>query len=396
MRRLLTLAVGMLVCAVAAAPAPAGTRLIVGAAEDDAKQLDPAVAKAKMDLAKLAGLDAIRVTALWNPGVRTLDGPDLQALSNAAFAAQLDGIRLFVSIYPSRPRAAPITSKARADFAAYATSVARELPTVRDFIIGNEPNLNTFWMPQFTRRGTDAAAPAYEAVLAETYDALESVDPGITVIGGSVSPRGQDDPRSRRPTHSPTAFIRHLGDVYRASGRARPIMDAFSFHPYLESSRLPPTFRHPLSTSISLNDYDKLVALLGQAFDGTAQPGTTLPVVYDEFGVQSRIGSRKVRHYTNRGAPAARDAVSEALQAAYYRRALELAACQPTVTGLLFFHVSDEHDMRAWQSGLYYADDTPKSSLAPVRDAVVAAETGTLVSECTGGTTWPGPAPERR
>ena len=159
--------------------------------------------------------------------------------------------------------------------------------------------------------------------------------------------------------------------------------DAFSFHPYLESSRLPPTFRHPLSTSISLNDYDKLVALLGQAFDGTAQPGTTLPVVYDEFGVQSRIGSRKVRHYTNRGAPAARDAVSEALQAAYYRRALELAACQPTVTGLLFFHVSDEHDMRAWQSGLYYADDGPKSSLQPTKLALDESRRG-VVTHCDG------------
>src|SRR5205814_2402985 len=47
--------------------------------------------------------------------------------------------------------------------------------------------------------------------------------------------------------------------------------------------------------------------------------------------------------------------------------AIELASCQPTVEALLLFHVSDELDLAAWQSGVYYADDTPKSSLTPVR-----------------------------
>jgi hypothetical protein len=48
------------------------------------------------------------------------------------------------------------------------------------------------------------------------------------------------------------------------------------------------------------------------------------------------------------------------------------------VIGLLFFHVTDESDLAAWQSGLYYADDTPKTSLAPVRKAVQLAGSGKL------------------
>ena len=80
--------------------------------------------------------------------------------------------------------------------------------------------------------------------------------------------------------------------------------------------------------------------------------------------------------------PSAGDAVDEATQARYYRGALELAACQPNVVGLLFFHVSDESDLGRWQSGVYYADDTPKTSLAPVAAAAAAARAGTLVARC--------------
>jgi hypothetical protein len=50
--------------------------------------------------------------------------------------------------------------------------------------------------------------------------------------------------------------------------------------------------------------------------------------------------------------------------------------------GLLFFHVTDEQNMAAWQSGLFYADDTPKSSLPAVRAAVESAIDGSLV-DCT-------------
>jgi len=66
------------------------------------------------------------------------------------------------------------------------------------------------------------------------------------------------------------------------------------------------------------------------------------------------------------------------MQAAYYKQAIQLAYCQPTVAGLLFFHVSDEPDLDRWQSGLFYADDTPKSDLALVKSAAQAAQAGTL------------------
>ena len=370
------------VCACWATPGLAQRPLIVGAAEDASRQPELTVAKAKMDLASIAGLSAVRITSVWTPGQTAVSIGELLVLRNAAAAAVLDGIRLFVSIYPKDASVVPLTAAARKEFAAYTTSVARALPTVTDFIIGNEPNLNRFWMPQFTAESEDAAAPAYEHMLAQTYDALKAVNPTINVIGGALAPRGGDRPLAR-PTHSPTIFIRDLGRAYRTSGRKRPIMDMLAFHPYLEKSKLPPTFSHPRNKYISLNDYGKLTALLSEAFDGTAQRGTTLPVLYDEFGVQSRIVPAKAQLYTNASSPAAQDVVPETTQATYYRQALELATCQPTVVGLLFFHISDESDLRAWQSGLFYFDDTPKSSMAPVSEAAEAAEADTLVPVCS-------------
>ena len=168
-----------------------------------------------------------------------------------------------------------MTPAARKQYAAFCASLAKQLPNVHDFIVGNEPNLNRFWWPQFGPKGIDVAARDYERLLAQSYDALKAVDPKVDVIGGAVSPHGQDDPTARRKTHSPTTFIPDLGRYYRASGRTLPIMDAFDFHPYPDNSRTPPDLAHPLNSTVSLADYTKLVSLLGKAFDGTAQLGST-------------------------------------------------------------------------------------------------------------------------
>ena len=97
-----------------------------------------------------------------------------------------------------------------------------------------------------------------------------------------------------------------------------------------------------------------------------------MPIIYDEYGVQTTIPPAKAALYTNRKSPAAADAVDEAMQALYYRRALEIAARQPNVVGFLFFHTVDEPDLRRWQSGLFYPDFTPKTSLATVLAAILA------------------------
>lgn len=390
-RPALLAALAAAVLAAAAAPAhAAGPSLVVGAAEDSGKKATLVEAKAQIDLARLAGFQALRITAQWVKGLRAPSASELQQLRNVSDAANLAGIRLYLSVYPSGSSQTPLDDASRADFAAYATAIVQRLPSFGDVIVGNEPNLNRFWMPQFNADGSDAAAPAYVALLATTYDALKAAVPSVRVIGGALSPRGIDRPNTGRDTHSPTTFIPDMGAAYKASGRTTPIMDAFAFHPYADNSAQPPSFQHPNSSTVTLSDYPKLVALLGKAFDGTPQPGSAIPIVYDEFGVEAIVPAEKAAAYTGTE-PATTKPVDEATQADYYRQALQIAFCQPTVQTILLFHVIDEPALSGWQSGVYYADGTAKTSLPGVRSALRDTRGG-IVAKCPGLALTPQPA----
>jgi hypothetical protein len=377
-------AASLLVALAALAPAAqaGGPELLVGAAEDVFQQESLLLAKEKLDLARFAGLGAIRLTTVWAPGQTKPTPEQLQRLRNATGAAALSGVRAYLVVTHAGSKTTPLTPKARTEFALFAASVARELPSIRNIIVGNEPNLNGFWMPQFNRDGSDAAAPAYGLLLARVYDALKAVSPNITVLGGSLSPRGGDDPLAPRQTHSPTRFIRDLGTAYRASKRRRPLMDELAFHPYQNNSSLPPSVAHPRTRTIAIADYDKLVRLLGEAFDGTPQRGTSLPIVYDEFGVESTIPGPRTQLYSGKE-PTTTKPVDEATQAIYYRQAIQLAFCQPTVKGIFVFHTHDETDLDRWQSGLYYADGFPKPAVEAVRRTARSVRGGTA-ARCPG------------
>jgi len=382
-RRITALA-GVLAALALTPVAGASLTMYMGAAEDEGRNGDPAVAAAKMELAHDAGFQAIRVTALWKPGMSELPLDQLEALRSIAGVADFNGMRIVATVMPVGSSVTPLTALARTEFATFAADVVART-TIREVIVGNEPNLNRYWMPQFGRKGEDVAATAYVRLLAQTYDAIKHVDPTTFVLGGSVSPRGGDKANALRQTHSPTAFVADMGAAYRASRRAAPLMDGFSFHPYGETSSTPPDFLHPNSTSIGLGDYPKLVSLLGHAFNGTPTRGSTLPIVYDEYGIDSRIPTAKLGFYEGRE-PVTTHPVTERVQAEHYREALMLAACQPNVRGFLIFHVTDETDFNRWQSGVYYADGTPKSSLPLVRDTIEQVQAGDVTcGEDTGG-----------
>ena len=368
----------LFVVAVALALAPAalaGPGLRLGAVEDAAIWNDP---EAQIDLAKLAGFDSVRLTAQWSAGVTSLGPGQLTRLQRAAIFASMRGINPIVSIYNAGAASTPDDAASRAQFVEFSKEVVQALPWVATFIVGNEPNSNLYWQPQFDASGGDAAATSYEQLLAATYDAIKATRPNATVIGGALDSHGGDDPRGARQTHSPTAFIRDLGAAYRASGRKTPIMDVFDQHVYGDTSALPPSMPHAGSTTITEADYAKLVALLGKAFDGTAQKGSKLPILYGEYGVETTIPDAKAHAYT--GSEVAKT-VDEATQARYYAEAFKLALCQPNVIGIMLFHVTDESALGAWQSGPYYADGTPKSSLPAIRDAATTAR-GRTIAAC--------------
>lgn len=381
MRRFLLLVV--LGALFAAAPAHAGgPSMLLGANEGLMLRTNLVEAKANMALAKLAGFRAVNLHAFWYPGITEPRQYDQDTLGNVAAASRLLGIPVFLAVTNTRGRMAPQDDDQREQFANFAANVVKDFPSFTKIIVGNEPNLSNFWQPQFDDNGGDIAAVNYEKTLAMTYDALKAVSAKITVIGGAVSPRGHDDPNLASKSHSPTVFIRDLGQVYRQSGRQRPIMDWFAFHPYGANSSELPTTRHSTSTSITIADYDKLVKVLGQAFDGTKQVGSKIPVIYDEYGIESTIPRNKAGKYTGTE-PASTKPVSPPVQGQRYKEALSLAFCQPTVKGMFLYHAFDEVGRAQWQSGLYFVDHTAKPSLPIVRQAFSEIERG-VIARCPG------------
>jgi hypothetical protein len=366
--------------ALASAAHAGGPGMVVGATADVTKHADPAVAQAEVLRAKAAGFTAIRLTQVWLPDQVEPPGQDLAHLRNAVFAATANRMQVFVVVSHPGSRTTPLTQQHRGQFAQFMAALARALPAVRHYTIGNEPNLNGFWMPQFGPNGENVAAPAYLQLLAEAYDALKAVSPNVVVLGGALSPRGSDNHLLSRHTHSPSKFILDLGTAFKASGRTKPVMDALSINPFPDNSSQSPATAHPNGTAIGVADYEKLVRLLGQAFDGTAQPGSKLPIYYGEFGIESLPPTEKASLY-NGAEPTTTKPVDEKTQAAHYRKALELAFCQPNVAGLFVFLTIDDPRRAGWQSGMYYPDKTAKTSLPLVKQAARQTRGG-IVARC--------------
>ncbi|HEX4323268.1 MAG TPA: hypothetical protein VHZ77_01425 [Gaiellaceae bacterium] len=346
-------------------------QLVVGGVEDAAKWADPG---GNMALAQQAGFRTIVLSSVWARPATTPGPAELDGLRRAIDAAEQIGIRPIVAVY-SFSGNTPVSTRDREEFGSYAASILRAIPELPTISLGNEPNSNEFWMPQFGPSGTDAAALAYFRLLETAYPLVKAADPHVTVIGGSLAARGGDNPRSGRPTHSPTRFIEDLGAAFRASGLAKPPLDLFSIHPYPANSSIPPTVADPHSTSIGIADYPKLVRLLTDAFDHP------LPIVYGEYGIQTEIPRAELDLYSGRRASSIHP-VSEARQADDYVEAIRLAACQPLVRMLVFFHVTDESQLTGLQTGLYYPNAKPKEGLRRVAAWAQAAENGQV--RCRG------------
>jgi len=339
--------------------------LVVGGVEDAAKWSAPG---ANMELARRAGFRVIVLSSVWTRPLQRPDTPEIDRLRTAVDAAERLGIRPIVAVY-SFSANTPVTATERGQFGSYAAAILRAIPNLHDMSIGNEPNSNQFWMPQFGAGGSDVAASAYFALLSETYDRLKKIDPTLNILGGSLAARGSDRPHGRRPTHSPTTFIEDLGSAYRSSGRTSPPLDMFSIHPYPANSSIPPVIPDPHSTAIGIADYPKLVALLRGAF------GRSPPIVYGEYGIETRIPRTELGLYSG-AQPRPVKPVAEWAQAFDYVEAIRLAACQPLVRMLIFFHVTDESSFTGLQTGLFYPNDTPKRSLGAVSTSARAAESG--------------------
>jgi hypothetical protein len=377
------------------ATARGGPGLVLGADDDSLKWTED-TPKAVGDVQAL-GLGAARITLHWADGQTKLDDDGRTYLRRAQAAARL-GVRVVLAVF-GNAAAPPLTAEAQAAYCAYLTDALSRARNVRDVVIWNEANSALFWRPQ------QGSAAAYETLLATCYDALHKYRRQVNVIS------------STSPHENPAAFIAQLGAAYRLSGRTLPIFDTFGHDAYPEVSTESPLASHVGTPSLDQGDYVRLLQALTSAFDGTAQPvpgagsvpaGGNLPLTIDsrgsfvgattpggpvtiwylEDGFETVVPADKRGAYRGRESnrqlvqavvPAKRTtAFVQPDQVAQLRDAWNLAYCQWAVGAIFNFQLADEVQLSGWQSGLLWADGTPKPSYAPFKEIVAAITAGTV------------------
>jgi hypothetical protein len=355
--------------------------MFVGARDDGLKWRTATTAAVARDL----GLGAMGITLGWQPGQTDLTAIDALALNGAIVGA--GGMRVVVAVFGDAPQA-PIDARWAEQYCAYVGRLITRFPQLNDIVIWNEPNLSAYWRPQYRSDGSSEAPVSYTELLARCYDVLHGIRDSINVIAPATSLHGNDNPNALlNSSHSPTAFIREMGVTYRRSGRTRPLFDTLGHHPYPARSDERPWAAHPQESIVSIGDLDRLVRVLDEAFDGTAQPqpDNGLPIWYLETGYQTQIDSEKAGLYTgvetwpgslpdrvpSQGPPATPPDLSPAPdQATQLADSLRLTYCQPYVSAVFNFLIRDEKDLRGWQSGLMWTDGSRKDSYVPYREVV--------------------------
>lgn len=369
---LIALVAGVVTVASAAGSSAAGPNAhpVFGVAEDASKYASDGGRAIYARMTPL-GLQQTRWTVTFTGDPLTI--AEKPFLDRAVPAAAAAGITVTLSLVPAGAQAPDPSA-----FCQWAGAVAAAYPTVTSFIIGNEPNATRFWSPQHTATDPDAGANTYEATLARCYDTLKAFNPQIQVIGLALAPRAVDFNSTK-----PLEFVREVGAAYRASGRTAPIMDIAAVHPYPNPNASPP----PPPDSAAYDDPDffgitqlnRVKQALYDAFAGTGQPTTLtgLKLLVDEIGYQTNENGNP--QYTG---VETSPTVSEAQQAAYYARVVQLYACDSAVSAVLFFHLIDETNLNSsatsggWQSGVEYPDGTPKPSSAAVQQAIATGCVG--------------------
>ena len=381
----------MLACAGVGVGLAVAANPSIGFAEDATKYAADGGESLFTEMNKL-GTNTNRVAVFWdatNPAAIS----DQEFLDRMIPVAKKHDVQVIFAIYPLRATMAPVTPAAVESFCDYAVMVMGRYPYVRKVIIGNEPNQPRFWQPVWNG-GKPASPAAMETVLATCYDKLKAFDSSIDVIGVGLSPRGNDKPPpADNASISPVRWIKALGDAYRASGRAKPLFDQWSWHCYPNVNTDPVETGYPWPNTGCVNAARVKLALW-DAFHGTAQPvlpgyppsttgttlyGNTIRMFVDETGWQVNTVGRP-GYVRAENVPT----IGEAKQARTYDKLVRLADCEPTLSAFHIFHEIDEPDRTGFQSGVLRLTGEERPAAADPSASVqhaIAADQGI----CSGG-----------
>jgi hypothetical protein len=124
-----------------------------------------------------------------------------------------------------------------------------------------------------------------------------------------------------------------------------------------------------------------LLGYLRGAFRGTRQPvpgQRDVRIWYLEDGFQTGVADKRSFYQsteTDRAAVRPLGGSKVPDQASQLTDAIRLAYCQPAVGAFFNFLLADESNLRGWQSGVLYADWTPKPSYQAVKRVLAGVAT---------------------
>jgi hypothetical protein len=223
------------------------------------------------------------------------------------------------------------------------------LPAVRLWTAWNEPNLQIGLIPQWRRVGGKwviQSALDYARICNAVVDGIRTTMlRGRRVACGVTAARGNNNPRGKKPSISPLAFMRA---TKRAGMRG---FDAWAHHPYYGHRSETPSTPPPGAGAVTLGNIDVLVNELTRLY------GRSKRVWITEYGYQTSPEDHLF-------------GVPWRSQASYLREAFALARAHPRIDVLLWFLLRDESDPARWQSGLVSASGVRKPAFAAFRDVM--------------------------
>ena len=215
----------------------------------------------------------------------------------------------------------------------------RTLPAVRFWLAWNEPNNPIFLKPQWkkVRRAWRPQSPFdYAKICSAIWAGVHST--GLAnekVACGVTGPRGNNAPRSSRPSTSPLVFMTWL----RRAGLKR--FDAYAHHPYYGSRLEKPSTKPRTANAVTLGNIGVLIKQLNRLFGRNKRLWVT------EYGYQTRPPDRYF-------------GVSYKAQAKYVHQAYALARKTRRIDMFVWFLIRDERRLAGWQSGVMTASGKRK------------------------------------
>src|SRR5918999_136399 len=206
----------------------------------------------------------------------------------------------------------------------------RRLPAIRHWLAWNEPNNPVFLKPQWKmvkRKWRPQSAFNYAKICSAIWSGVHSTRIRGEKVGcGVTGPRGNDAPRSSRPSTSPLVFITWL----RRAGLKR--FDAYAHHPYSTRRSERPTTAPKAKKEVTLGNIRTLIKRVDKLF-GPKRLWIT------EYGHQTRPPDRFF-------------GVRYATQARFVHQAIAAARKTRRVDMFVWFLIRDERRLSGWQSGV--------------------------------------------